>query len=98
MRNIDYEYVNKMKAKNDIHWRNGEEILYFHWKNKEYILPTIVACALLIFVKNGIACDFIIIGAVLYKCYLNNLELDNSPTVRAKRENIRKFREKNGEM
>ena len=98
MRNIDYEYVNRMKAKNDIHWRNGEEILYFHWRNKEYILPTIVICALLIFIKDGLACDIVVICAVLYKCHLNNLKLDNSPRILKERESYRKFREKNGVM
>ena len=95
MRNIDWDYVNRMNQLNDWCWQNSEKWLYYNYDNQNYIIPTIILNIIMFFTnppgKNIIAC-IIITCLMLYLCHLNNVKLDNNPHIVNRRKIARESR------
>ena len=97
MRNIDWDYVNRMNQLNDGVWKDYEKWFYYNYDNQNYIIPTIILNIIMFFTnppgKNIIAC-IVITCLMLYLCHLNNVKLDNDPRIIQSRKNIRESRMK----
>lgn len=90
----DERYLAKRKANPDRLWNEHEKYLYYSYKNKEYILPTIIACFLFAFIRLGILSDIIILIYVFCLCKANNYVLDHSEQVQKEREYYKEYRRK----
>lgn len=88
----DIKYINEQKNKNDWLWEQEERYLYYSYKNKNYILPTLIACPFLLIINDGIVGIILLVMFVMCLCKKNNLELDRDPYILKKRESIKEYR------
>lgn len=96
---ISDHYLWKMKQRNDDTWRNSERYLYYSYKNKNFILPSILLFAFCSLggLEGMLQYCFAYLPFVYFWCHSNNRALDRNTDVICKRITFMEMRIKRGE-
>lgn len=91
------QYISACKCINDYQW-GDEKWLYYDKRNQNYVLPTIVGCCLMFFVKDGIVGCFLLVGLVKLMCICNNAKHRSHPYIQKEMAYFIQQRINRGEM